>query len=184
MQVPSKPGDDKLITVGKADVDLSRHVTLEGTAQSKMIPIIFKVGTTTTGYLKVSITTEMVKGGVDDDGMTEVSAMTGVTSSLELNEQDLSGEQHTQLPRGESCAGVGGKLCWCRGEASKHVRHLQLKLWQRRLVGTWGSGVLRPPCASCSPTPGQGTSNLCRCCQITCCTCRLFPSPCSCACRL
>jgi hypothetical protein len=93
VQVPSKPGDDKLITVGKADVDLSRHVTLEGTAQSKMIPIIFKVGTTTTGYLKVSITTEMVKGGVDDDGMTEVSAMTGITSSLELNEQDLSGQR-------------------------------------------------------------------------------------------
>mgnify|MGYP001807213847 CR=1 FL=1 len=54
------------------------------------------MGTTTTGYLKVSITTEMVKGGVDDDGMTEVSAMTGITSSLELNEQDLSGAPQQQ----------------------------------------------------------------------------------------
>ncbi len=91
VQVPGKGGDDKMITVGKADVDLSKFVVFEGKAQPKMIPIMFKVGATTTGYLKVVVTTELLQAGVDDDGMTEVSGMTGLTSTMDMVEQDLSG---------------------------------------------------------------------------------------------
>lgn len=79
------------MTVGKADLDLSLFVLNEGQPQNKLIPILFKVGAATTGYLKVIITVEAVTGSVDDDGMTEVSALTGMTTHLE-EEQDLSGD--------------------------------------------------------------------------------------------
>lgn len=91
MQVPGKE-DNKLLTVGRADLDMSQYVLAEGTPQSKMIPMMFKVGMASTGYLKVTITAEAVAGGADsDDGMTEVSAMTGMTANLG-EDQDLSGE--------------------------------------------------------------------------------------------
>jgi hypothetical protein len=45
-----------------------------------------------TGYLKISITAEEVASGTDsDDGMTEVSGMTGMTANLG-EDQDLSGK--------------------------------------------------------------------------------------------
>lgn len=90
VQVPSKEGDGKLMTVGKADLDLSYFVLNEGQPQNKLIPIMFKVGAASTGYLKVIITAEPVSGDIDDDGMTEVSAMTGMTAHLD-EDQDLSG---------------------------------------------------------------------------------------------
>jgi hypothetical protein len=94
VQVPGKE-DNKLLTVGRADLDMSQYVLAEGTPQSKMIPMMFKVGMASTGYLKVSITAEAVAGGADsDDGMTEVSAMTGMTANLG-EDQDLSGEPDT-----------------------------------------------------------------------------------------
>ena len=108
VQVANKGGDEKMITVGKADIDLARFVCIEGTPQNKMIPIIFKVGQTTTGYLKVVIVTEMVKGGVDEDGMTEVSGITGITTSMEgFNEQDLSGTGSSLLFKDWVHAGKG-----------------------------------------------------------------------------
>jgi hypothetical protein len=89
--VPGKE-DNKLLTVGRADLDMAHYALAEGTAQSKMIPILFKVGMASTGYLKVSITAHMVASGTDsDDGMTEVSGMTGMTASLG-DDQDLTGE--------------------------------------------------------------------------------------------
>jgi hypothetical protein len=92
VQVPGKE-DNKLLTVGRADLDMARYALSEGTAQSKMIPILFKVGMASTGYLKVSITAHVVASGTDsDDGMTEVSGMTGMTASLG-DDQDLTGEQ-------------------------------------------------------------------------------------------
>lgn len=78
------------MTVGKADLDLSYFVVNEGQPQNKLIPIMFKVGAASTGYLKVSIAAEPVSGDVDDDGMTEVSALTGMTAHLD-DDQDLSG---------------------------------------------------------------------------------------------
>eukprot|EP00775_Hariotina_reticulata_P010260 gene10260-10419_t len=90
VQVPGKSSSDKLITVGKAELDLSYYVLAEGKAQNKMVPMIFKVGAASTGYLKVVITAEQVTGPVeDDDGMTEVSGMTGVAHMND--DQDLSG---------------------------------------------------------------------------------------------
>lgn len=88
VQVPGK-GDEKLLTVGRADLDFSLYVLAEGTAQSKMIPVLFKVGAASTGYLRVTITAEEVGLG-SDDGMTEVSGMTGLTTNMG-EEQDLSG---------------------------------------------------------------------------------------------
>lgn len=91
VQVPGKE-DNKLLTVGRADLDMSLYVLAEGTPQSKMLPILFKVGMASTGYLKMSITAEVVASGADsDDGMTEVSGMTGMTANLG-EDQDLSGE--------------------------------------------------------------------------------------------
>jgi hypothetical protein len=89
VQVPAKDDATKLITVGKADLDLSFFVLSLGQPQSKLVPIMFKVGAASTGYLKLLITAEAVAGDVDEDGMTEVSGMTGVAHMNE--EQDLSG---------------------------------------------------------------------------------------------
>jgi hypothetical protein len=61
------------------------------------------VGSTTTGYLKLVITSQVLKGDMGEDGMTEVSGMTGLTSVVhELPEQDLSG--------GRRLRGQG--VCW------------------------------------------------------------------------
>lgn len=96
--------DNKLLTVGRADLDMSLYVLSEGTAQSKMLPILFKVGMASTGYLKISITAEEVASGTDsDDGMTEVSGMTGMTANLG-EDQDLSGK---------GCMQVAASLCMC-----------------------------------------------------------------------
>ncbi|WIA29047.1 hypothetical protein OEZ86_011560 [Tetradesmus obliquus] len=89
VQVPVKGDETKLITVGKADLDLSFFVLSLGQPQSKLVPIMFKVGAASTGYLKLLITAEAVAGDIDEDGMTEVSGMTGVAHMNE--EQDLSG---------------------------------------------------------------------------------------------
>jgi hypothetical protein len=89
VQVPAKGDETKLITVGKADLDLSFFVLSLGQPQSKLVPIMFKVGAASTGYLKLVITAEAAAGDIDEDGMTEVSGMTGVVHTNE--EQDLSG---------------------------------------------------------------------------------------------
>lgn len=44
MQVPSKGGDDKMLTVGKAELDLARFAGLDRSEQPKLVPILFKVG--------------------------------------------------------------------------------------------------------------------------------------------
>lgn len=91
VQVPGKE-DSKMLTVGRADLDMSRYVLAEGTSQSKLIPVMFKVGMASTGYLKISITAEAVQSSCEsDDGMTEVSGLTGMTANLQ-EDQDLSGE--------------------------------------------------------------------------------------------
>jgi hypothetical protein len=62
----------------------------------QVVPITFKVGSTSTGYLKLSIGCTLL-GPADEDGMTEVSGMTGLTSAMGSVDQDLSGEMHGEL---------------------------------------------------------------------------------------
>lgn len=106
VQVPGKGGKETL-TVGKAELDMARYVSFENAAQNALVPITFKVGTTTTGYLKLVITSQMLKGEVGEDGMTEVSGMTGLTSVVhEVPDQDLSGG-------GRSCMHCSSRRCTC-----------------------------------------------------------------------
>jgi hypothetical protein len=103
VQVPGKGGKETL-TVGKAELDMARYVSFENAAQNALVPITFKVGTTTTGYLKLVITSQMLKGEVGEDGMTEVSGMTGLTSVVhEVPEQDLSGGGRRRPQRRTRC---------------------------------------------------------------------------------
>lgn len=93
MQVPGKE-EGKLLTVGRADLDLSHFVLASsGSGQSKMVPVLFKVGAASTGYLRLTITATEVAGAEDgsEDGMTEVSGLTGLTPANLGEEQDLSG---------------------------------------------------------------------------------------------
>ncbi len=79
MQVPGKSSTDSLLTVGKADIDMSRFATDEASSQNAMLPIPFKVGGTSTGYLKLVVTATPYSGtGGSEDGMTEVGAASSV----------------------------------------------------------------------------------------------------------
>jgi len=126
VQVPGKE-DNKLLTVGRAELDMSQYVLSEGTPQAKMIPILFKVGMASTGYLKISITAEVVEGGPDsEDGMTEVSGLTGMTANLG-DDQDLSGKQaSTHWPPAPSlCISLKNAphwhLFWCKHLLGSHT---------------------------------------------------------------
>jgi len=105
IQVPGKDGAGKMFTVGRADLDLAAYATAEkaGAPSAKMMPVLFKVGATTTGYLKISIAAEMVGAGVDEDVMTAVSGLTGLHSSFDgeetFAEQDLSGARVVLVER-------------------------------------------------------------------------------------
>ena len=65
-----------------------RYAANQNAAQNAVVPITFKVGGTTTGYLRVVITSREVAAG-DLDGLTDTSGMTGLTSHQ--GEQDLDG---------------------------------------------------------------------------------------------
>lgn len=93
VQVPDTK--DKMITVGKATLDLARYALPTTAAQSALVPITFKVGATTTGYLRLSISAMEVTGR-DLDGLTETSGVTGLTSQGG-NDQDLDGEPSADL---------------------------------------------------------------------------------------
>lgn len=43
VQVPGKPGDEKMLTVGKAELDLARFAGPDRTEQPKLVPVMFKV---------------------------------------------------------------------------------------------------------------------------------------------
>lgn len=133
VQVPGKE-DNKLLTVGRAELDMSHYVLAEATAQSKMIPIMFKVGVASTGYLKVSITAEVVTGGGadgSDDGMTEVSGMTGMTANLG-EDQDLTGEARQGRPAKLACVHHG---------SCAEVEHLAQRIASTAVAGPVGCTV-------------------------------------------
>lgn len=93
VQVPQGVTGDNIMTIGKANVNLARYVGEETNTQTDVIPIAFKVGHSSTGYVKVTITSTHL-GEVAEDGMTEVSGLTGLTSeggAATVPEQDLDG---------------------------------------------------------------------------------------------
>lgn len=90
IQAQGKSATDAPITIGKAPLDLAKYCTDQTSSQNAMLPITFKVGGTTTGYLKMTITSVYIADA--DDGVTEVSGMTGLTSEQGIRaEQDLDG---------------------------------------------------------------------------------------------
>ena len=61
------------MTIGKAQIDMARFAGDDGSSQNAMVPISFKVGGTSTGYIKLVITATPYAGaGGSEDGMTEV----------------------------------------------------------------------------------------------------------------
>ncbi|GIL59066.1 hypothetical protein Vafri_14027 [Volvox africanus] len=102
VQVPGKSSTDSPITVGKGVLDMAKYCKDETTTQFAMVPIAFKIGATITGYLKLSITTIFI-GDSNEDGGTEVSGLTGLTSDHgSMREQDLEGfgdEEHAKFSK-------------------------------------------------------------------------------------
>jgi len=91
VQVPQGVAGDNIITIGKANINLARYVGDESNTQKDVLPIAIKVGHSTTGYIKFTITATHL-GESGDDGMTEVSGLTGLTSEGgDLPDQDLDG---------------------------------------------------------------------------------------------
>ncbi|GIL91294.1 hypothetical protein Vretimale_9986 [Volvox reticuliferus] len=102
VQVPGKSSTDSPVTVGKSVLDMAKYCKDETTTQSAMVPIAFKIGTSTTGYLRLLITTIFL-GDSNEDGGTEVSGLTGLTSDHgSMREQDLEGfgdEEHAKFTK-------------------------------------------------------------------------------------
>jgi len=93
VEVPSKGDTSKMMTLGKSVVNMVRYINFSASAEDVTVPIKFKVASGGTGYLKLVIHASMLKGYVPDDGMTEVSGLTGLSSMSGevINDQDLSG---------------------------------------------------------------------------------------------
>jgi hypothetical protein len=93
VQVPQGSSDDNLVTIGKATLDLAKYVEETGSTQNAVVPITYKVGSSSSsGNIKLVITTTLL-GDMSEDGMTEVSGMTGLTSEGGTGaDQDLDGE--------------------------------------------------------------------------------------------
>jgi hypothetical protein len=103
VQVPGRSSSDVPVTIGKALVDMAQYCGEQTSQRSAMLPIQFKVGGTTTGYLKIVVTTVCI-GDAGDDAMTDASGVTGRASEQSsLREQDLDGE--------DRFAGLGAWLC-------------------------------------------------------------------------
>jgi hypothetical protein len=93
VQVPGRDGGTRCLTVARAQLDLSPFVLFEGGGpQPKMVPLLFKVGGASTGYLRLTVEAERQQGPCSDDGMTDVSGATGLTAGALMDgEQDLVG---------------------------------------------------------------------------------------------
>ncbi|GLC55994.1 hypothetical protein PLESTB_001052900 [Pleodorina starrii] len=139
VQVPGKSSSDSPVTVGKATLDMAKYCKEETTTQPAMVPITFKIGTSTTGYLKLSITTVFL-GDSNDDGLTEVSGMTGLTSDHgSVREQDLEGfgdDEHSKFSKkakgskredgASSAAGSSGRSSAASSRTDAARRHKPL----------------------------------------------------------
>jgi hypothetical protein len=90
--VPGR-GDDAPITVGKATLDMATFCSDQNETKNHLLPITVKVGSTT--YPKVYIEliiTSVYLADAAEDGMTDVSGITGFTSHPgSVREQDLEG---------------------------------------------------------------------------------------------
>ena len=74
VQVPGKSSSDALLTIGKANIDMARFAGDDGSSQNAMVPIAFKVGGTSTGYLKLVVIATPYSGLAGSDVGTEVHA--------------------------------------------------------------------------------------------------------------
>jgi len=109
VEVPTKGDASKMVTFGKAVVDIVQFVSFNSPPEPTSIPMPFKVGSSQKGTLKFLVRATMLKGYVADDGMTEVSGMTGLSSlSAQEMEQDLSGFDDEHDHSGASGHSGGG----------------------------------------------------------------------------
>ncbi|KXZ54203.1 hypothetical protein GPECTOR_5g297 [Gonium pectorale] len=156
VQVPGKSSSDALVTIGKASMDIAKYCSDQNTSQNAMLPISFKVGGTTTGYLKMVITSVFL--GDNEDGMTEVSGITGLTSDHgSVREQDLEGfgeEEHakyskrTKARRDDASASSPGTSSRSSKPESRSGRHKPLPPMAEE-----GSDMEDDPEASPPPKP-------------------------------
>jgi hypothetical protein len=87
----SKDGAEEFTDVGKVTIDLAKFVGDATNTQSENLPVQFKVGGGSNGMIRIVVTTTHL-GEMSEDGMTEVSGMTGMTSEGGgYPDQDLEG---------------------------------------------------------------------------------------------
>lgn len=98
VQVPGRNSEDAAVTVGKANLDMSKFCGEQNETRNHLLPITVKVGSTT--YPKVYaelIITSVFLADANEDSLTDVSGMTGLTSHQgSVREQDLEGASQPQ----------------------------------------------------------------------------------------
>ncbi|CAD7694989.1 unnamed protein product [Ostreobium quekettii] len=101
IQSPGKGSDSKMLTIGRATVDMARYATLLASKPEVLeIPINFEFSKSRpAGVLRLSITGVMLKGLAPEDTLTEMSMMSGVStlSRERVAEQDLAGFEPSEL---------------------------------------------------------------------------------------
>lgn len=93
IQVPGRASTDAPVTVGKANLDMSKFCGDQNETRNHLLPITVKVGSTTYPKVYVElIVTSIFLADANEDSLTEVSGMTGLTSHQgSVKEQDLEG---------------------------------------------------------------------------------------------
>ncbi len=103
MQAP-EGNTENMVTIGKVNLDLAQYVMDTTNQQTEMVPITYKVGSSSNGFIKLVINTTVL-GDVADDAMTEVSGITGLTSQDgNREEQDLDGASPCNVCRPRKCS--------------------------------------------------------------------------------
>eukprot|EP00201_Polytomella_parva_P018164 CAMPEP_0175071218 /NCGR_PEP_ID=MMETSP0052_2-20121109/19130_1 /TAXON_ID=51329 ORGANISM="Polytomella parva, Strain SAG 63-3" /NCGR_SAMPLE_ID=MMETSP0052_2 /ASSEMBLY_ACC=CAM_ASM_000194 /LENGTH=1671 /DNA_ID=CAMNT_0016338383 /DNA_START=135 /DNA_END=5147 /DNA_ORIENTATION=- len=98
VQVPRKQND--FLTIGKTKVDVSKYIAEGNSSTEDTIKVAFKVGTSSTGYVKIRVHTTFLTE--TDDATTVASGITGATSDNTSREQDLSGFDDATSSRNKS----------------------------------------------------------------------------------
>ncbi|GAX78579.1 hypothetical protein CEUSTIGMA_g6018.t1 [Chlamydomonas eustigma] len=107
VQVPGSSMKDDFMTIGKADIDMADFVDDQLCQQNRGLAMQFKVGLSKpTGVVRLIITTKPLgRAASEDDGMTEVSGVTGLTSEAgnqRREEQDLKGFDDKKSKKSQS----------------------------------------------------------------------------------
>jgi len=102
IQTPGKGLDGKMLTIGRATVDMARYASLHANKPDILeMPISFEFGRSRhpTGVLRISITGTLLRGLTPDDAMTETSLSAVSTASHQyISEQDLAGFEPSDVP--------------------------------------------------------------------------------------